>query len=74
MIEGGGPCGLCGRDPSAGFASVWEADDQIWLCHDLPADKVSCYVKWTVYGVRKPDDWKPAKDTTLGRKGDATDG
>lgn len=49
-IHGDGPCALCGRNPSAGHATVTDNGRVLWLCHE--AVRRSCYVRWTVYGER----------------------
>jgi hypothetical protein len=50
-VEGPERCGLCGRDPALGFGSVWDGDEQVWLCHPDDFEK-DCYFLWTVEGRR----------------------
>lgn len=42
-------CGLCG-DVARGSASVYVGDERVRLCHDTK--RLTCYVRWTVYGER----------------------
>lgn len=44
------PCGLCGRKPALGSASVWQDHKQVRLCH--PDEGQDCYHLWTVYYQR----------------------
>ena len=47
-----GKCGLCGHDPSCGYAVVSDARGDTFLCH---ADDHSCYHAWTVWDTRPTD-------------------
>ena len=42
-LHGGGPCALCGRDPSAGFASIGDE----WYCHGDDDPEPTCYMRAT---------------------------
>jgi hypothetical protein len=40
-LSGVGKCGLCARDPAAGFASVGD----VWYCHGDEDPEPTCYMR-----------------------------
>jgi hypothetical protein len=63
-------CALCGTDPALGHAIVYDdaypPGQATHLCHG-ENQKISCYVQWTVYGVRPknyPSKPKPPSKVT----------
>lgn len=51
-------CGLCGRDPAAGFASI----DDVFYCHGDDDEVPTCYMR--SQGAYLPADWL-ARDWTF---------
>lgn len=44
MSDAKGPCGMCHRDPAAGFASMWTPEGgEVWLCHGDDDPSPTCY-------------------------------
>jgi hypothetical protein len=44
LVVAAGPCGLCGKDPAAGYASTWtRAGGETWYCHGDDDESPTCY-------------------------------
>lgn len=57
-MTGEGPCGLCDRDPAAGYASISRGDVEVWYCHDESED--TCYEKASrAWGTRATNGLPP---------------
>jgi hypothetical protein len=54
-------CGLCGRDPAEGHASVTVGDKETWYCHGDDDASLTCYERAQLGNAGAftvaPEDW-----------------